>query len=124
MGKESLFYQKSLNLHPNSLCFGRDQFHCPWLAFYTIQHTTKLYAYDVSEVNPFALLLFGASPVYNAHTQQLEVGGWARFTAPDGARILPLITAARVALQRVLARKADDVKYNPTTSQELIVCIQ
>ena len=26
------------------------------------------YAYDVSEVEPFALLLFGSEPVFNEHT--------------------------------------------------------
>lgn len=122
--QDSMSYPKSLNLHPNSMCFGQDQYHYPWLAFYTIQHTTKLYAYDVSEVNPWALLLFGAPPTYNSHTQQLEVGGWARFVCPNGDRILPLVMAARAGLEKVMARKADEVKYDPSDSKELAACIQ
>merc|ERR1711933_281695 len=58
-------YPKSCNMHPNSVCFGQDHFHCPWLAFYTIQQTTKLYVYDASEASPWALLLFGSQPVWN-----------------------------------------------------------
>ena len=42
------------------------------LAFYTIQQTTKLYAYDVSEASPFALLLFGSAPKFLEMTQSLQ----------------------------------------------------
>jgi len=121
---DSMSYPKALNLHPNSLCFGQDQYHCPWLAYYTIQHTTKLYAYDVSEVNPFALLLFGAEPVYDAHSRQFEVGGWVRFSCPDGEHILPLIKAARSAVQEVLKKKLEDMKCDLASSKELKACIQ
>jgi len=122
--QDNMSYPKSLNLHPNSLCFGVDQFHCPWLAFYTIQHTTKLYAYDVSEVNPFALLLFGAEPVWNETCKQLEVGGWARFACPNGKSVLPLIKAARAGVQRVLERKLEDVRFDLHGAKELAVCVQ
>mmetsp|Transcript_22263 Transcript_22263/g.40442 ORF Transcript_22263/g.40442 Transcript_22263/m.40442 type:complete len:1182 (+) Transcript_22263:158-3703(+) len=122
--QDNMSYPKSLNLHPNSLCFGVDQFHCPWLAFYTIQHTTKLYAYDVSEVNPFALLLFGNEPYFNDHTKQLEIGSWARFSCKTGDKILPLIKAARVAVQRVLEKKLEDVSFDLRSSRELAVCIE
>lgn len=122
--QDSMSYPKSVNLHPNSLCFGQDQYHCPWLAFYTIQHTTKLYAYDVSEVNPFALMLFGSEPVYNEHTEQMEVGGWARFKCPHGKTVLPLLKAARASIQRVLERKLEDVRHDLGASKELKVCVQ
>eukprot|EP00927_Polykrikos_kofoidii_P049295 TRINITY_DN43372_c0_g1_i1.p1 TRINITY_DN43372_c0_g1~~TRINITY_DN43372_c0_g1_i1.p1 ORF type:complete len:1193 (-),score=186.31 TRINITY_DN43372_c0_g1_i1:182-3760(-) len=116
---ESMSYGKSVNLHPNSLCFGVDQYHCPYLAFYTIQQTTKLYAYDITEVNPYALLLFGANPVFDKTTDELEIGRWARFRCPDGESILPLICAARRSLHAVLRRKLDDVKYDLKSSQQL-----
>merc|ERR1712039_42096 len=120
----SMSYPKSLNLHPNSLCFGHDQYHCPWLAFYTIQHTTKLYAYDVSEVSPFALLLFGTEPVFNENTKEFQVGGWASFSCPGGQKVLPLILAARASLQEVLDRKLEDVKFDLAASRELKICVQ
>jgi len=122
--QESMSYPKSLNLHPNSLCFGNDQYHCPWLAYYTIQHTTKLYAYDVSEVNPFALMIFGAEPTFNSQTRQLEVGGWARFSCSTGDKILPLIRAARASVNRVLEHKLNDVRHDLLSSRELKVCVQ
>eukprot|EP00971_Amphidinium_carterae_P244907 4862703-Amphidinium_carterae.2 len=117
-------YPKSLNLHPNSLCFGQDQYHCPWLAFYTIQHTTKLYAYDVTEVHPFALLLFGGTPEFIEQTQELQVGSWLRLKCPSGATLLPLLLAARSAIQDVLERKLEDIRFDPTTSSRLNACIQ
>eukprot|EP00931_Biecheleriopsis_adriatica_P101204 TRINITY_DN76395_c0_g1_i1.p1 TRINITY_DN76395_c0_g1~~TRINITY_DN76395_c0_g1_i1.p1 ORF type:complete len:1201 (-),score=238.59 TRINITY_DN76395_c0_g1_i1:26-3148(-) len=122
--QESMSYPKSLNLHPNSLMFGHDQYHCPWLAFYTMQHTTKLYAYDVSEVNPFALLIFGGEPTFNEHTGQLEVGGWARFGCRGGKEVLPLIKAARDAVQKVLEKKLEDVKFDLAGCMELKACVQ
>lgn len=122
--QDSMSYPKALNLHPNSLMFGQDQFHCPWLAYYTIQHTTKLYAYDVSEVNPYALLIFGGEPVFNDHTGDLEVGGWARFSCKQGKRILPIIQAARSSLQTVLEQKLEDVKFDLRGCKELKVIIQ
>lgn len=122
--QESMSYPKSLNLHPNSLMFGYDQYHCPWLAYYTIQHTTKLYAYDASEVNPFALLLFGAEPTFNENTGQIELGGWARFSCRSGKQLLPLIKGARNSVQRVLEKKLEDVKFDIGASKELAACVQ
>eukprot|EP00913_Durusdinium_trenchii_P023846 g22395.t1 len=84
-------YRKSVYLHPNSLMFGYDQFHTPWLAFYTIQQTTKLYAYDVSEASPFALLLFGQELTYNKVTHSLQVGGFASFRCRGGEQLMPLL---------------------------------
>jgi len=122
--EDSMAYPKSLNLHPNSMCFGQDQYHCPWLAFYTIQHTSKLYAYDVSEVNPYALLIFGAMPVYLDHTQHFEIGGWARFSCPNGGGILKLIEASRKAVQAVLEKKLENIHYDLGSSRELAAVIE
>ncbi|CAK9004851.1 unnamed protein product [Durusdinium trenchii] len=117
-------YRKSVYLHPNSLMFGYDQFHTPWLAFYTIQQTTKLYAYDVSEASPFALLLFGQELTYNKVTHSLQVGGFASFRCRGGEQLMPLLQAARRAIQDVLERKLEDATWDLTTSKELQVCIQ
>ncbi|CAJ1409951.1 unnamed protein product [Effrenium voratum] len=86
-GREA--WPKTVNLHPNSLMFGHDQFHCPWLAFYTIQQTTKLYAYDVSEASPFSLLLFGGEPEYNECTHTLQI-----LAALDGDTAVHLVLEA------------------------------
>jgi len=122
--QESMSYPKSLNLHPGSLMFGQDQYHCPWLAFYTIQHTTKLYVYDATEVNPLALLIFGGDPVFNELNGHLEVGSWARFACKQGKRLLPIIQAARASVQKVLERKLDDLKFDLANCKELKVCTQ
>ncbi|CAJ1447178.1 unnamed protein product [Effrenium voratum] len=121
-GREA--WPKTVNLHPNSLMFGHDQFHCPWLAFYTIQQTTKLYAYDVSEASPFSLLLFGGEPEYNECTHTLQVGGFASFRCRGGKQLVPLLQAARKGIQDVLEHKLEDVKWDVTTSKELQMCVQ
>lgn len=121
-GKSS--HQKSLNLHPTSLCFGQDQYHYPWLAFYTIQQTTRLYAYDVSEVPPYALLLFGAEPTVDDHTGNIEVGGWVHFSCQEGAKLIPLVKAARKALFDVMLRKLVNTNYDLASSLELQAIVQ
>ncbi|CAE7200246.1 unnamed protein product, partial [Symbiodinium pilosum] len=119
---EQQSYPKKVNLHPNSLMFGNDQFHCPWLAYYTIQQTSKLYAYDVSEVSPFALLLFGGEPTVNHGG--IEVGSWANFKCRNGKQLLPLLQAARAAIQDVLEKKLEDLKFDLSSSKELRACIE
>jgi len=117
-------YLKACNMHPNSLCFGQDQFHCPWLAFYTVQQTTKLYVYDATEVSPWALLLFGSQVAWNEATQKLEVGGWTRLQCPRGDLLMPLVNAARAAMQAVLARKIRNTAYNAAAAPELMACVE
>merc|ERR1712072_1182814 len=124
MGGENTGYPKSCNMHPNSICFGQDNFDCPLLVFYTIQQTTKLYVYDVSEVSPWALLLFGSAPCWNDNTRTVEVGGWARFHCTHKEPIWSLINAARAAVQAILARKVSDVAYDPASSPELAACVE
>ncbi|CAE7359206.1 unnamed protein product [Symbiodinium microadriaticum] len=119
---EQQSYPKRLNVHPNSLMFGHDQFHCPWLAYYTIQQTSKLYAYDVSEVSPFALLLFGGD--LEPNHGGIEVGKWATFKCRGGKQLLPLLQAARKAIQDVLERKLEDLKFDLSSSKELRACIE
>eukprot|EP00435_Cladocopium_sp_Y103_P022599 s4370_g5.t1 len=102
-GTDTVGYPKSVNLHPNSLMFGHDQFHCPWLAFYTIQQTTKLYAYDVSEASPFALLLFCSEPgpVFQefTHTMQVPLIGSAGHQGTMAASVAARLKAAMIELQ-------------------------
>jgi len=117
-------FPKNVSIHPNSLCFGEDHYHCPWLAFYNIQLTSRLWVYDVSEVNPYALLLFGAEPRFNEKSAQVEVAGWVRFKCAAGMKLLSLIEAARAALQEVLELKLADSNLNLASSKGLMACIE
>jgi len=123
-GETATGYPKSCNMHPNSICFGQDHYDCPLLVFYTIQQTTKLYVYDVSEVTPWALLLFGSQPEWNENAHTVEVGGWARFHCTHKEPIWSLIDAARKAVQSILTRKVNDYAYNPASSPELAACVE
>jgi len=123
-GGENTGYPKSCNMHPNSICFGQDHFDCPLLVFYTIQQTTKLYVYDVSEVSPWALLLFGTKPIWNDNTRTVEIGGWARFHCTHKEPVWTLINTARAAVENILARKVTDIPYDPASSPELAGCIE
>eukprot|EP00746_Dinoflagellata_sp_MGD_P091751 gnl/MRDRNA2_/MRDRNA2_36344_c0_seq1.p1 gnl/MRDRNA2_/MRDRNA2_36344_c0~~gnl/MRDRNA2_/MRDRNA2_36344_c0_seq1.p1 ORF type:complete len:1014 (+),score=179.06 gnl/MRDRNA2_/MRDRNA2_36344_c0_seq1:163-3042(+) len=118
--KESMSYPKPLHVHPNSICFGADEFHCPYMAFYASQQTTKLYAYDACETTPWALLLFGDDIVFDENTGHLVIGQWARIKAPSGGA-LRLISAMRDGLDKVLQKKLSDPKWNHETSRELMV---
>merc|ERR1712032_709472 len=52
--QEAMSYPKPLHMHPNSICFGGVRYHCPYMAFFNSQQTTKLYCYDASEVTPWS----------------------------------------------------------------------
>eukprot|EP00929_Paragymnodinium_shiwhaense_P007005 TRINITY_DN110964_c0_g1_i1.p1 TRINITY_DN110964_c0_g1~~TRINITY_DN110964_c0_g1_i1.p1 ORF type:complete len:1121 (+),score=227.41 TRINITY_DN110964_c0_g1_i1:127-3489(+) len=117
-------FPKSCNMHPNSLCFGQESNDCPWFAFYTIQQTTKLYVYDVTECSPWALLLFGSQPVWDEISKSLVVGGWARFQCASKDLILPLVNETRAAVQAILARKAREAAFDAAASAEILVCVE
>lgn len=99
---------QQVHLHPSGLCFGQEDFQCPYLAAFSVQQTKHLYAYEVTEVVPLALLLFGEEPTYNAKARQLVAGGWARFRCGGGRLLLPLISSARRVVSAVLAQKLED----------------
>lgn len=118
-------HEEPVILYQNSVLFGEDGYHCPWLASFQLQRTRdSLQAFDASEAVPYALLIFGAQPCLNAATGQVEVGNWARFPCDDGNRVLTVIHAARAAVQKVLTRKLEDPHFDHTTSGELTVCLQ
>merc|ERR1711920_711874 len=124
-GTDEGSYLKSCNMHPNSLCFGQDKFQCPYLVYYTLQQTTKLYVYDSTEADPWALLLFGAQPVWNESGQTLDVGGWLRFHCESGELVLPLINAARKAIQSTLSQtRSDGPPFDATSSPALVACTE
>lgn len=118
--KESMSYPKPMNVHPNSICFGADQFHTPYMAFYASQQTTKLYAYDACEVTPWSLLLFGEDVIFDENTGHLVVGGWARLGVTSGGA-LRLIYAMRDALADVMGKKLKEPKWDHGSSRELML---
>lgn len=121
--KDGLAYPKQLKIHPGSLLHDEVCFHCPWLVFFTLQETTKLYAYDVSEASPFALLLFGAAPKFNKRTGHVEVG-WAKFSCPSAENMWPVLDQCRQSWQHVLARKLANPSYDHFEAPELAMCAQ
>lgn len=123
-GETTDSFQKACNMHPNSLLFGMDHFQCPLVAFCTIQQTTKLYVYDATEVPPWSLLLFGPCPIWDATWRRLEVGNLAKFPCANGDKLLPLICAAREALQSILARKIRQSSFDAAGSPEVLACVE
>jgi len=121
--KESLSYPKGVDIHPGSLLFGTEIFDCPFLVFFTLQQTKKLFTYDVSEASTFALLLFGSPPVFDEDTGHIELGGWARLWCPSASTVIPVIKAARSAVSRVLEEKLQDPSADHGASRELAVCL-
>eukprot|EP00404_Azadinium_spinosum_P057327 CAMPEP_0180783820 /NCGR_PEP_ID=MMETSP1038_2-20121128/49236_1 /TAXON_ID=632150 /ORGANISM="Azadinium spinosum, Strain 3D9" /LENGTH=225 /DNA_ID=CAMNT_0022820431 /DNA_START=92 /DNA_END=765 /DNA_ORIENTATION=- len=113
--RDALAYARTLDLHPSSLLTSEGCFQCPFLVFFTLQETSRLYAYDVSEASPLALLLFGAPSTLNEMTGNLEIGAFAHFFCPTGDRALRHVEAARQAVERVLAQKLLDPALDHTT---------
>lgn len=119
--------EEPIALHPSSLLFGEDGYHCPWLASFHVQRMgsdDELVTFDASEVPPYALMLFGAPPEVDAISGHIVVGGWARFRCAASARALPAICAARAALQRILGQKLQDPDFDHTASSEFAVCLE
>merc|ERR1712072_1217153 len=109
-------------MHQNSICFGGDKYHSPYMTFFTSQQTTKLFAYDCTEVTPWSVLLFGEEPVYEEteSTRHLVVGGWSKFKVP-GDNVLRIVLAMRKAFADIFAKKLGDLKWDHTESRELAV---
>merc|ERR1740129_409658 len=85
--------------------------------------TTKLFAYDATEVAPWPLLLMAdEEPVFEQieTTSHVIVKGWARFRCSTPS-IMKVITGVRSAWQRVLSKKLGDPQWDQTTSRELTV---
>jgi len=118
--KGDLHYPINIHLHPSSMLWGNDEFECPWLGCFMIKHTGRLYAYDVSEAPPYALLLFGDSIEWNEAEEHVRVGGGlVQIRCSGGAVLLPVISAARAALHQLLQRKLDEPSADYTQSREL-----
>jgi len=121
--QDAMCYPKPMHVHSNSICFGADQYHCPYMAFFTSQQTMKLYAYDATEVTPWSVVLMSSDqPVFEEteSTSCIIVGGWARFQCTDPS-IMKLILALRSSWNRVLGKKLADVRWDHTESRELAV---
>jgi len=120
--QDAMSYPKPLHMHPNSLCFGADSYNCPYMAFFTSQQTTKLYAYDATEVTPWSVLLFGEAPVFEEtdSSKHIVVGGWARFKCADDS-ILTIASVLRKEFASILSRKMADLRWDHSKSRELMV---
>jgi len=121
--QDAMSYPKPVHMHPNSICFGADSYHCPYMAFFTSQQTTKLYAYDASEVTPWSVLLMsGDHPNFEEteSTSYVSVGGWTKFQCKSSS-VMRVIGALRNAWNKVLNRKLNNTKWNHTESRELML---
>jgi len=92
------------------------------MAFFTSQQTTKLYAYDATEVTPWSVLLFGEAPVFEEtdSSKHIVVGGWARFKCADDS-ILTIASVLRKEFASILSRKMADLRWDHSKSRELMV---
>lgn len=115
--------EKPIDLHPSSLCFSEDAYQWPWLCYSTLQHTKKLYAHDVTEAMPYALLLFGQEPFFDERTRTVRVGNLVRFSCVS-RRVMGLLQAARGAFQKELQWKLENPAYDHTKSRGLAACVK
>lgn len=65
-------------LHPSSVVFSNNSYSSPWLVYLQIMQTSKVWVYDCSMVQPYALLLFGGD-IGVEHTASLvTVDEWIK----------------------------------------------
>merc|ERR1712232_596879 len=116
---EAMHFPLNVHLHPSSFLWGSDDFQYPLLACFTIQRTTKLYAFDATEAIPYALLLFGGDLCFDEALGQLKVGDLSLFRCRAWDEISPLVCIARRALQHILQKKLDKPWVDFAGSREL-----
>merc|ERR1719329_401919 len=89
---------RPVGIFANSLIFAQHP-RTPWLVAFDMHAREDLKfhgggtlcAYDVSEADPYALLLFGEEPSLDATSDEISVGGRVRLKCSGGSRLLPLL---------------------------------
>eukprot|EP01006_Ploeotia_vitrea_P001530 TRINITY_DN105025_c0_g1_i1.p2 TRINITY_DN105025_c0_g1~~TRINITY_DN105025_c0_g1_i1.p2 ORF type:complete len:317 (+),score=190.98 TRINITY_DN105025_c0_g1_i1:24-953(+) len=93
-------------LHPSSVNFTNNVYRTPYLVYLKMMATSRVYVFDCSMVNPYALLLFGGDVSVNTRdkdNQLVMVDDWVRFRA--NARVAALVKGIRKELDALLVQK-------------------
>ncbi|KAF8445690.1 P-loop containing nucleoside triphosphate hydrolase protein [Boletus edulis BED1] len=90
-------------LHPSSVLFGESTWKSPFLAYFQMQQTTKVFVRGATEVPVYALLLFGGPVTVNHVGGRLAVGsGRETFQLRAWPRIGTLVNQLRRLLEAQL----------------------
>merc|ERR1712060_624121 len=95
----------------------------PYLASFMVQFSTKLYAFDVSEIVPHALLVFCPLAEYSNEDEDIIVDGWLKFHCNSGNKLLSTIKTARAKIWELLDCKLREPTYDWSASTELAAVV-
>lgn len=111
-------------VHPSSICFKNNAYNSSNYVLYgekqlsfNLQKESKIYLRNVSEMGPYALLLFGGKLEAQYLDGTITVDNWIRFSAPG--RIVALIQLLRKRLDELLEEKIVDPSVNIFDSKVL-----
>jgi len=111
-------------VHPSSICFKNNAYNSSNYVIYgekqlsfNLQKESKIYLRNVSEIGPYALLLFGGKLEAQYLDGTITVDNWIRFSAPG--RIVALIQLLRRQLDELLEEKIIDPSVNIYDSKVL-----
>jgi len=117
-------------IHPSSVAFAQQKFASPWLVYSDLVSTSRAFLRDVSEVSPYAVLLFGGPLRVDVRKGTIAVltpatldatstsssssavdwssgAEWCRFSA-NPPKVGALVGALRTSLDALLDRKFAD----------------
>jgi len=124
--------QKRVFLHPSSFLFERGTYGCPYLVYFRLMHTSKPFAWDLTECTTYALLLFGGEMTVKAKEGLIfidcEDGGedhryqWViRFKAHP--RIGALMAGLRERFDELLLEKVRDPDFDIAGTEEMKIIV-
>jgi hypothetical protein len=111
-------------VHPTSICFSNSAYNSSNFILYgdkqlniNTQKETKIYLRNVTEIGPYALLLFGGKLEAQYLDGTITIDNWIRFSAPG--RIVALIQLLRKRLDDLLEEKINNTDINIINSKVL-----
>lgn len=111
-------------LHPSSINFHEGKYETQMLLYNEKMSTSKVFLKDSTMVSPIPILFFGGKIEVNHEKGWISVGAdkWVRFKAP--AREGVLIRQLRKAVDRVLAYKIEDPRFDLGSNSVIKVLIK
>jgi ATP-dependent RNA helicase DHX57 len=111
-------------VHPTSICFSNSSYNSSNFVIFgdkqlsiNTQKESKVYLRNVSEVGPYALLLFGGKLEAQYLEGTITIDNWIRFSAPG--KIVAMIQLLRKKLDELLEEKINNTDINIINSKVL-----
>ena len=101
-------------IHYTSCLFNETSYQLGWLTYLNKMKTKKLYAFDVTMLTVYGILLFGGKIEYDYINEHIIINNWSRFKAQ--ARIAVIIKCLKSILDYYLLKKNANPSLNLSNS--------